>query len=159
MANPFIFKKGGFAMSMYRSPFEDLFDTINKVFATVDVEFRDAERRFGLRNALPSVSVPSIKTYSYYEDIRSYDDGEKVETYKNGKLHGVVKYHDKKKPDEYWIDGREVSKEKWDAHIQKIEDERVHEVYVDGVPYTLTGKQLKGLKEQLKDIKKQDQKT
>lgn len=144
---------------MIRSPFEDLFDSFNRVFANFDVEFRDMEKRFGVRNALPNVSVPSIKTYSYYEDIRTYDDGDKVETYKNGKLHGIVKYHDKSKPNEYWIDGRETTKEKWDAHCEKLEDERIHEVYVDGVPHRLTGKQVKELKTKINEVLKIEKKS
>jgi hypothetical protein len=144
---------------MRQSPFEDMFDSINRVFGVFDTEFRDMEKRFGVRNALPSVSVPSIKTYSYYEDVRTYDDGEKVETFKNGKLHGVVTYHDKKTPTEYWINGRQTNKEMWEEHLQKLENERIHEVYVDGVPHRLTGKQVKELKAKISEVIKIDKKT
>jgi hypothetical protein len=138
---------------MYRRTHtEDLFDIFNKVFANFDVEFRDIERRFGLKNALPYVTTPSVKTYSYYNDIRTYDDGEKIETYKNGKLHGVVKYHNSKLSDEYWIEGRQVDKEKWDSYLQKIEDDKIHEVYIDDVPHKLTGKQVRSLKEKIKEL-------
>ena len=130
----------------------DIFDTFNHVFAVFDKEFRDAERRMGLRNALPSVTVPAVKTYSRYDHIQTYDDGVKQETYKNGKLHGEVVYHDGKTPTEYFLEGRQVDKSKWEAHLAKLEDEKTHYITIDNMDYTLTGKQLREIKSRIKDI-------
>lgn len=133
---------------------EDIFDTLNHVFATFDKEFRDAEKKLGVRNALPSVTIPGVKSRSKYEYIQSYDDGEKVETFKNGKLHGKVSYYDGKTPEEYFIEGRQVDKDKWEQYIQRVEDEKPHYITIDNRDYVVTGKQYRELKCKLDDIKK-----
>jgi hypothetical protein len=132
----------------------EFFDTFNHLFANFDKEFRDTERRLGMRNALPSVTVPGVKTYSKFDHIQTYDDGDKLETYKNGRLHGEVKYHDGKTPTEYFIDGRQVDEGKWKDYVRKIEDDREHYITIDNVDYTVNGKQLRIIKEKLKDILK-----
>jgi hypothetical protein len=145
-------------MREYFSLAEEIFDDVNRTFAVIDTAFRDVENRHGLRNALPSVSIPSVKSYSRYEDIRSYDDGTKTETYKNGKLHGEVIYHDKKTPTEYWVEGRQVTKEVWDAGRVEQEDKKIHVIYIDNRPYEVTGKQLKEFKASLASILKVEKK-
>lgn len=145
-------------MREYQSLAEEIFDDVNRTFAILDTAFRDVENRHGLRNALPYVSVPSVKSYSRYEDIRTYDDGTKTETYKNGKLHGEVSFHDKKTPPEYWIEGKQVAKEKWEANIVEQEDKRLHVIYIDNIPYEVTGKQLKEFKSALSSILKIEKK-
>jgi len=141
-------------MRYYPSLIEEIFDDVNRTFAVIDTAFRDVENRHGLRNALPYVSVPSVKSYSRYEDIRTYDDGTKVETYKNGKIHGEVSYHDKKTPSEYWIEGKQVTKEAWEANIAEQEDKKIHLIYIDNRPYEVTGKQLKEVKSSLESVLK-----
>jgi hypothetical protein len=131
---------------------EDVFDTFNHVFAVFDKEFRDAERRLGVRNALPSVTVPGVKTYSKYDYIQTYDDGEKQETYKNGRLHGEVVYHDGKTPSEYFLEGRQVDKSKWNEYVQKLDDERTHYITIDNRDYAVTGKQLRELKSKIDEV-------
>lgn len=137
---------------------EDLFDSFNHIFAVFDKEFRDAEHRLGLRNALPSVTVPGIKTYSKYDYIQTYDDGEKQETYKNGKLHGEVVYHDGKTPSEYFLEGRQVDKVRWDEYVAKLEDERPHYITIDNRDYTISGKQFRELKSKLDEVLKLEKK-
>ena len=117
---------------------EMLFDTFNHALAVFDKEFRDVGK----------------KTYSRYDYIQSYDDGEKVETYKNGKIHGKVTYHNGKTPTEYYIEGRQVDKEKWEQHIQKVEDEKPHYITIDNREYTVTGKELREIKNKLEELKK-----
>ncbi len=133
-------------MRQYYSLTEELFDVLNQTFASIDTSFRDAESRYGLRNALPSVSVPAVKSYSRNEDIRSYDDGDKVETYKNGKIHGEVSYHDQKTPSEFWIEGKQVDKKKWEDYCVDREENKKHVIYIDNKPYEVTGKQLKQIR-------------
>lgn len=145
-------------MRNFHSLAEEIFDDVNRTFAVIDTAFRDVENRHGLRNVLPYVSIPSVKSYSRYEDIRTYDDGTKEETYKNGKLHGVVSYHDKKTPSEYWLEGKQITKEAWEASLAEQEDKKIHVIYVDDRPYEVTGKQLKELKSSLLSILKVEKK-
>jgi len=145
-------------MRYYNSLAEEIFDDVNRTFALIDTAFRDVENRHGLRNALPYVSIPSVKSYSKYEDIRSYDDGNKVETYKNGKIHGEVSYHDKKTPSEYWIEGKQVTKEAWETYISEQEDKKSHMIYIDNKPYEVSGKQLKEIKNSLASVLKLENK-
>jgi hypothetical protein len=145
-------------MREYQTLAEEIFDDVNRTFAIIDTAFRDVENRHGLRNALPYVSVPSVKSYSRHEDIRTYDDGAKVETYKNGKLHGEVSYHDKKTPSEYWMEGRQVTKETWVASLTEQEDKKIHVIYIDNRPYEVSGKQFKELKAALTSILKIEKK-
>jgi hypothetical protein len=137
---------------------EDIFNTFNHVFAVFDKEFRDAERRLGVRNALPSVTVPGIKTNSKYDYIQTYDDGEKQETYKNGKLHGEVLYHNGKTPSEYFLEGRQVDKVKWIEYMQKLEDDRPHYITIDNRDYVITGKQYRALRSKLEELTKLENK-
>jgi len=145
-------------MRYYNSLAEEIFDDVNRTFALIDTAFRDVENRHGLRNALPYVSIPSVKSYSKYEDIRSYDDGNKVETYKNGKIHGEVSYHDKKTPSEYWIEGKQVTKEAWETYVSEQEDKKSHMIYIDNKPYEVSGKQLKEIKNSLASVLKLENK-
>ena len=131
----------------------DIFDAVNRVFANVDGLFRDAEKELGMGNLFPHVTVPSVKTY--YSEQRAIDDGEKITYFTNGKVSRVdgpaVVYHDKNKgQNEWWIDGRQVTKEAVEAAKQKIEDERVHHVSVDGRTFEVKGSELKKIKELLK---------
>lgn len=144
------FRKEEHTMS-YFNPYYSIFDHINRIFGSFDKEFREIERELGFRNILPVVSVPAVR-YSYHDCVQVYDDGEKVETFKNGKLHGEVVYHDKNKDSEYYIEGRRVTKEEWEAYCQKEADKKIHYITIDDKEYKVTGKQLKELKASLKNI-------
>ena len=105
------------------------------------------------------ITKPGTDYYFNFSTIgkSSTNDGVKVEYFENGKLSRrdgpAVEYHDKTKSPEYWIDGRQVTKETVDALIQKADESRIHKIHIDDVPHTVTGKQLKFLKEELKKIK------
>jgi hypothetical protein len=131
--------------------FRDPFDRMNNLFANFDVMFRELEKDFGVGNLLPHVTVPSVKTY--YKDHRAVDDGEKVTFYPNGRVHRLdgpaVMWNDDSK-EEWWLDGKQVTQEEVEKERQRLADEQVHNISVDGRTYEVTGKQLRELKNQLK---------
>ena len=91
--------------------------------------------------------------FSLLDELESYYDtfhktSEKSESYKNGRVHGEVKYRDGR-PSEYFIEGRLVTKEAWEQYIQEEIDNRVHIIHIDGKPYKTTGKKLKEIKKYL----------
>jgi hypothetical protein len=97
--------------------------------------------------------VPS----SYQSNVRIIDDGTKVEYLKNGRLHNengpaVVYYKDSK--EEYFLEGRQVSKERIDEYKTKKEDEKIHFISIDDQDYKITGKQLREFKEKNKEFLK-----
>lgn len=120
----------------------DMFDIFDRMFGVMDASFRQIERDFHCPNRLPVITIPAIKTFSV--DQRAYDDGEKIQKFTNGILHcetgPAVVYHDDKKEDEYWLDGRRVDKEDVESLKQKLEDEREHSVWIDGKEYKIKHK-------------------
>jgi hypothetical protein len=132
----------------------DIFDLFDRVWGNLDAQFRDMEREWGVPNRLPIITLPSVKTK--YTDKRTFHDGEKTINYVNGMIHKdngpAVVYDDGK--EEFWLKGMKVSKQEFESHKQQLEDDKIHYVHIDGVEYTLTGKQLKelNLKEKLKQL-------
>lgn len=132
----------------------DFFDIFDRLWGTMDAQFRELEREWGVPNRLPVITLPAVKTK--YIDQRTYHDGEKTINYLNGMIHRddgpAVKYDDGR--EEYWLKGMKVSKEEFESHKQQLEDEKVHYIYLDGREYKVTGKKLKelNLKEQLKQL-------
>lgn len=96
----------------------------------------------------------------YVENTQAYDDGEKIETYVNGRLHNekgpAVKYKDstKQNNNEYWLNGRRSSKDEVDKYREKLEDEAIKYITVEGKEYKVTGKQLKEVNSKVKEILK-----
>lgn len=131
----------------------DIFDDLNHVMANFDVFFRDAEKNLGIGNLLPKVSVPATKTY--YSEQRAFDDGEKITYYHNGRVSRIdgpaVVYHDDKKEDEWWLEGRQVDEDTIKKEHQKLEDERIHYVSIDGRSYEVKGTELRKIKSILKN--------
>ena len=99
----------------------------------------------------------SISLFSLLDDILNEDHYARVirsryrnvveEPVRNGKLHGKVVYTDK--PEEYFIEGRLVSKSDWESYCRDEEDNRTHYLLVDGVRYKTTGKKLREIKKYL----------
>lgn len=132
---------------------KDIFDDLNHVMANMDVFFRDAEEKLGMGNLLPHVTTPACKTY--YTDQRAVDDGEKITYYRNGRVSRIdgpaVEYHDKEKgQDEWWLEGKLVTKELVEEEKEKIEAKRIHYLSIDGKTYNVTGDKIKIIKELLK---------
>ena len=128
----------------------DIFDEFNNIFANFDVLFRDFEKSHNRRGLLPSVSIPSVKLT--YDDTRVYGDNDKTVHYKNGMLHRedgpAVVYNKEGKEDEYWLEGKRVSKEDVDKFQEKIEENKTHYLYVDNKEYKILGKK------KLEEVKK-----
>lgn len=136
---------------MVYTPYDAFLRHINRIFGLMDKEFREIEQEFGLRNALPSVTIPAIR-YIQQDYYQTYDDGEKVETYKNGKLHGEVQYRDGR-PSEYFIEGRCVTKEKWDEYQKDLEEnEKKYIVSIGNKEYKVSKKQLTEIQKTVKNI-------
>ena len=97
-------------------------------------------------------------TYGRPRDtLQIFDDGTKVEYFKNGRLHNengpaVVYYKDSK--EEYFLEGRQVSKERIEEYKVKKEDEKIHIITIDDQDFKITGKQLKEFKEKNKEFLK-----
>lgn len=84
-----------------------------------------------------------------YGDKQSFKSNGITTHYYKGRvscLEGPAVVYDDERPDEYWIDGRQVSKEKHDEIRQKHEDERNHVIYIDGRKKVITGKKLRQIK-------------
>ncbi len=131
---------------------QDFVRNFNRVFANVDTYFRDFEREHGVRGLFPTITVPSILN-AFDEIFSSEETDEKVTFYQNGKVHREdgpavvyksVKNKDgkvaEKKDDEYWLDGKQVTKEVVDALVAKREDEKEYVVYIGDVEYKVKGK-------------------
>ena len=125
----------------------------NNIFGNFDALFRDIEQETGCR-IFPHVDIPGV-----FEDTQlySYSDGDKVVHYKNGALHRedgpAVVYHnssDNAKPDEYWLDGRRVTKEEVEAYRLDKVKKKLHKISLGGETFTITGEKLNELKDWLK---------
>jgi mannosyltransferase OCH1-like enzyme len=133
-----------------------MFDIFDRMFGTMDAAFRQMEREFHCPNRLPVITIPAVKTYSV--DQRAYDDGEKIQKFTNGILHcetgPAVVYHDEKKEDEYWLEGRLVTKEEVEKRKEEIEDNRMHSIWIDNKEFKVTGKRLRELafEDKLKEL-------
>jgi hypothetical protein len=129
----------------------DIFPSFNRIFAALDAELRNVEKDLGVKNTLPSISVPTVR--QYYDDRRTYNDGEKTEYFKNGKLHRedgpAVIWNDGKKQSEYWLEGRQVDKKEVENYQQKLADEKIHRIFVGEKEYKVKGKYLSEIIEKL----------
>lgn len=87
-------------------------------------------------------------SYSSYSRATYTDDGEKITYYLNGRVHkedgpAVEWYGGKSKGKvEYWLEGREVTKEE----VDKLREEEEVAVWVEGKEYLVTRKRLKELR-------------
>lgn len=125
----------------------DPFDAINRIFAEVDHTFREAEDQWHV--ILPTINVPSV---SRNENCRVYTDGQFEKHFKNGMLHredgpAVIEYDTGGKivKESYFIEGEKTTKEVIEERRQKLEDERIHNVYLGNKAYRVTGKELREL--------------
>ena len=95
---------------------------------------------FSLARVVPSYSSYSRATYT--------DDGEKITYYLDGRVHkedgpAVEWYRGKHKGKvEYWLEGKEVTKEA----VDKLREEEEVAVVVEGKEYKVTRKRLKELR-------------
>jgi hypothetical protein len=98
----------------------------------------------------------SINYTPTFNDERVSKDNEKITYYKNGMVHRedgpAVVYKKDDTLSEYWLFGKRVSKSDFLLEKEKIDDSKIHIIYIDHEKYKITGKQLKKLKETL-DIK------
>jgi hypothetical protein len=131
----------------------DPFVSFNRIFAEIDHAFRQAESDYHV--ILPTISIPSV---THYEDRRVYSDGQTEKHFKDGALHrddgpAVITYDDKGKiaTEAYYLEGEKVSKETLEEHKQKIEDERIHNVYLGNKAYRVNGKKLRELEKLFAD--------
>ena len=87
-------------------------------------------------------------SYSSYSRATYTDDGEKITYYLDGKVHNekspaVEWYKGKNKGKvEYWLEGKEVTKEA----VDKLREEEEVTVVVEGKEYRVTRKRLKELR-------------
>ena len=87
-------------------------------------------------------------SYSSYSRATYTDDGEKITYYLDGKVHNekspaVEWYRGKNKGKvEYWLEGKEVTKEA----VDKLREEEEVAVWVEGKEYRVTRKRLKELR-------------
>lgn len=137
----------------------DNWDLLNNVFGNLDAAFRELEKENGWFNRLPFITLPSVKTQ--YVDRRTYHDGEKTIKMVNGMRHcedGPAIIYDDGRPDEFWLEGVKVTKEEVESNMQKIMDEKIHQIHIDGRTFEVTGKQLREMEliEKLKDIQASD---
>lgn len=130
----------------------DIFDIFNRVFGNMDVIMRDLEKEFHTPNLLPRITLPGIKTY--YSEQRALTNDGVTTYYDNGrvsKLGGPAVVYADEREDEYWIDGKRISKEEHDKMLVEYEDNKIHTVYIDGKPNDIPGKKLKLLRQMLED--------
>lgn len=127
--------------------YNDPFDMFNRIFAELDHAFREAETTYHV--LLPSINVPAI---SHYEDRRVFSDGNKERHFKDGVLHrddgpALIEYDDKGKvvKEVYYLEGEKTTKEAVEEHRQKIEDEKIHNIYLGNKAYRVNGKKLREL--------------
>jgi hypothetical protein len=129
-------------MTRYYDPFQ----VLNRFFAELDHTMRQVEDEWDV--ALPTISVPSL---TYHSDRRVYSDGNIEKHYVNGVLHrddgpAVIEYKDGKISKEtYFLDGEKVTKEAVEEYKQKVEDEKVHTIYLGNKKYKVNGKKLREL--------------
>lgn len=125
----------------------DIFEIFNRVFGNMDAMFRDVEKEYSVSNLLPTVTLPSVK--SYYSEQRTLTEDGVTTHYHNGKvsnLNGPAITYEDDREDEYWIDGKCITKEEHDKIKAEVEDNREHVIYIDGTPKKVTGKKLKALR-------------
>lgn len=129
----------------------DLFDVVNNLFGNFDKVMREVEEEFNTPNLFPSITIPSIKTY--FTENRAVSDDEKTTYYHNGKVSRLdgpaVVWHDTEREDEWWVEGKLMTEKEVAKLKQKMEDEKEHEVFVDGKKVKIKGSKLKQLKELL----------
>ncbi len=93
-----------------------------------------------------------IPTTFYYDQGSVVKDG--IKTYydkgKVSRLGGPAIIYDDDREDEYWVDGKKISKEDHDKLLQEYEDNKIHTIYIDGITKEVTGKKLKLINELLK---------
>lgn len=125
----------------------------NNIFANFDTLFREIEDQTGCRS-FPHVDIPGI-----FEETQfySYSEGDRTVHYKNGALHRedgpAVVYHghdDNTRPDEYWLEGKRVTKEEMEAYRLEKVKKKLHKVSLSGETFTITGEKLNELKVWLK---------
>ncbi len=127
---------------------DDLVKSVNNVFANLDNVFRDIEKSHGSRGLFPIISIPSI-LHALNENVSFDQDGMKTTYYKNGKVHRedgpAVEYHsDIKLPEgtvnEYWLEGKQVTKKDVEDLVVKKEEEKIYTIYVGEKEYKIKGK-------------------
>lgn len=113
-----------------------------------DEVFSDFDRYF--------VDAPVTKSKEKTDIVSTITDSEKTETYKNGRLHNetgpAVVYKDKSKGSEYWLNGRQVTKEDVDVLISKAEENKKRVITIDGKDYVITEKQWKEIKAKIGEV-------
>jgi len=134
----------------------------NNIFANFDTLFREIEDQTGCRS-FPHVDIPGV-----FEDSQfySYSEGDRTVHYKNGALHRedgpAVVYHEKggTRVDEYWLDGKRVTKEEMESYRTEKLKKKLHRVSLGGDTFTITGEKLVELKAWLKSnsVPTEDQK-
>lgn len=131
---------------------QDFVRNFNRVFANVDTYFRDFEKEHGVRGLFPTITVPSILN-AFNEVFSSEEDDTKVTFYQNGKVHRedgpAVVYKDLKnkngesivRPEnEYWYNGKQVTKEFIENLVAQKEEEKEYVIYLGDVEYKVKGK-------------------
>ena len=111
----------------------DVFDLFNHAFDNMDTLF-----------------YPKVK--SYCSEQRSITEGGVTTHYHNGmvsRLDGPAVVYQDEREDEYWVDGRRVSKEVHDKLRQDHEDKKEHIIYIDGQQKKVNGKKLREIKQLL----------
>lgn len=84
--------------------------------------------------------------------MKHFDD--KIALYKDGALHchngPAVKYKDTTIQDEYWLEGKRVTKEDVDAYSRLKDENTFVKIEIEGISYKLTTKKYKELNEWVK---------
>lgn len=127
---------------------DEILSEINNAFANVDIIFRDLEKSHNTRGLFPIISLPSI-LHEIPENISIDSDHEKTIYYKNGKVHRedgpAIQFHKKGKlpdgtHDEYWLEGKQVTKKQLDDFASKKEEEKEYTIYIGEREYKVKGK-------------------
>jgi hypothetical protein len=127
---------------------DEVIDEINNVFANFEIIFRDLEKCHKTRGLFPTISLPSI-LHEMDENIEIDSDHEKTIYYKNGKVHRedgpAIQYHKNGQMpdgtlDEYWLEGKHVTKKDIVDLLAKQEEEREYVIYIGEREYKIKGK-------------------
>jgi riboflavin biosynthesis pyrimidine reductase len=97
------------------------------------------------------------ESFKNLSDVRIVREKNRTFHYKNGLVHRedgpavITRNSDGSVTESYYLNGICVQKEDLDKLKQKLEDEQIHEIWVDGRRYEVTGKKLKEVMKVISD--------
>lgn len=93
-------------------------------------------------------TIRAFEAPSYAEKQSFKRDGVTTHYFRGkvSRLDGPAVVYDDDTEDEYWLDGRQISKEVHDEVRRKYEDEKKHVIVIDGERKVINGKMLRKIK-------------